>query len=84
MPRLIYVSAALRRKPYQEGIKTLDHADRIGIGMIGRQDRQATGLRIAWFGNHHASSLAPQIADKSRQTSRSFIARIERQYPKRV
>ena len=84
MPRLIYVSAALRRKLYQEGIKTLDHADRIGIGMIGRQDRQATGLRTAWFGNHHASSLATQIANESRQTCRSFIAGIERKYRKRV
>src|SRR6266705_2639548 len=75
-------TAASRRKLYQEGIKTLDHADRIGIGMIGRQHRQATGLRTAWFGNHHASALAAQITDESRQTCRSLIARIKRKYRK--
>jgi hypothetical protein len=84
MPRPIHVGAALRCKPHQEGIKTLDHADRIGVGMIGRQRRQTTGLRTAWLGNHHASSLATQIADESRQTCRSFIARIERKYRKLV
>jgi hypothetical protein len=39
MPRLIGISAPLYGKPHQERIKTLDHADGIGIGVIGSQKR---------------------------------------------
>jgi len=57
MPRPIRISIALRREFDQKAVKALDHADCIGVGMIGRQDWQAIALRTSRLGDEHASAL---------------------------
>jgi len=55
----------------------LNHADRIGIGMIGRQDWQAIALQISRLSNEHASAFAAQIGNQSRQTGGRIVAWVE-------
>jgi hypothetical protein len=77
MPRPIHIGTSLRRKFDQQGVKALDHADCIGVGVIGRQDRQAIALRISRLGNEHASALGAQIGGQCRQTGGRIIPWIE-------
>jgi hypothetical protein len=58
MPRPIRVRAALRRKLDQKGIKALDHADRIGVRMVGLQHGQAATLRASRLRNEYVGALA--------------------------
>src|SRR5215469_3310295 len=77
MRRPIRVGPALGSKLDQKCVETLDHADRIGVGLVGLQDRQAIGLRISRLSDEHARTLAAQISNKSRHTARCIVPRIE-------
>src|SRR5689334_11792153 len=80
MSRPVHIGAALRRKLDEKGIKTLDHADRIGIGMIGRQHRKAVALLASGLSHEHACALVPEIADKSGQAYTGIITWIKCEY----
>jgi hypothetical protein len=61
MPRPIRIGAALRCEFNQQRVKALNHADRVGVGLIRLQDGQTTSLRTSRLGNEHASAFAAEI-----------------------
>jgi hypothetical protein len=77
MPRPIRIGPALGGKLNQKCVKALDHADRIGFGLVGLQDRQAIALRTSRLSDEHARALAAQIDNQSRHTVGRIVARVE-------
>src|SRR5207248_4180329 len=79
MPRRLQVGAAPLRKSNEESIEALDEANRVRIGMVGRQSRQPDRTAVAGTGTQHHGSLAAETGGELLQTGGGHIGGHEQQ-----